>query len=239
VLERWAPVEIEGTVIASLAKPGLTLESLDTINSVAISDAADNGSGLVRLTVASTAGWTTGDYKTIAEVTGTTEANGNWNITVVDGTHIDLQLSTFANAYVAGGYVAGSVDELTVSFDDISSATLGQFGMIDMAGALGYFTGAALEATLETAEQSEITRRMQIKGFHPVTDAATVYACTGRRENLQAAATYSSETALNALGMCPQRVSTKYARAKVRIPAGETWTFIAGVEPEYEPLGRR
>ena len=239
VLERWSPIELEGAAIAALAKPGLTLEALDTVGSVAISNAANNGSGLVRLTVASTAGWTTGDYKTVAGVTGTTEANGNWTITVINGTTIDLQLSTYANAYVSGGYVAGSVDDMTVSFDDISSATLDQFGMIDMDGALGYFTGAALEATLETAEQSGVTTRVQVNGFTPITDAASVYASTGRRENLQAAPIYSDETAMNALGVCPQRISTRYARAKVRIPAGETWSFITGVEPEFVPLGKR
>jgi hypothetical protein len=239
LLERWAPIELEGAAIAALAKPGLTLEALNTIGSVAISNAANNGSGLVRLTVTSTAGWSTGDYKTVAGVTGTTEANGNWTITVVNGTTIDLQLSTYANAYVSGGYVAGSVDDMTVSLDDISSATLDQFGMIDMDGALGYFTGAALEATLETAEQSGVTTRVQVNGFTPITDAATVYASTGRRENLQAAPIYSDETAMNALGVCPQRISTRYARAKVRIPAGETWSFITGVEPAFVPLGKR
>lgn len=239
VLDRWSPIELEGWALASLAKPGLTLENLDTINSVAITGAANNGSGLVRLTVATTAGWTTGDYKTIASVGGTTEANGNWNITVVDGTHIDLQLSTYANAYTSGGYVAGSVDALTVSFDDISNATLGQLGKIDEDGFLGYFTGAALEATVETAEQSAVNRRTFVSGVYPLTDAVTVYGSIGRRENLQAAPTYSAEVAMNAEGRCPARVSTRFARARLRIPAGESWSFVTGVNPEFQDAGKR
>lgn len=79
-----------------------------------ITGAADSGSGEVRLTVASTATFTTGESKTVSDVTGTTEANGTWTITVVDGTHIDLDGSTFANAWVSGGTIGGGVDEIIV-----------------------------------------------------------------------------------------------------------------------------
>ena len=82
-----------------------------------VTGAANNGSGLIRLTVSgygknpnggssATSGLVTGDIANVTNVGGTTEANGNqWTITVVDGTHIDLQGSTFTNAYTSGGYV--------------------------------------------------------------------------------------------------------------------------------------
>lgn len=68
---------------------------------------ADNGAGLVR--IASTAhGLTTGDSIVMAEVTGTTEANGVWTVTVIDANTFDLVGSAFANAYVSGGsFIAG------------------------------------------------------------------------------------------------------------------------------------
>jgi hypothetical protein len=96
------------------AKPGLTLEDLDALapGSQTITDATDNGTGLIRLTVGSTAGWVTGDHKKVSGVLGPTEANGPWAITVIDGTHIDLQGSTFTHAYTGGGIVGGSVDAL-------------------------------------------------------------------------------------------------------------------------------
>lgn len=239
VLNRWSPINMQGQVIASLSKPGITLESLDTINSVAISNAADNGSGLIRLTVASTAGWTTGDYKTVADVGGTTEANGDWTITVVNGTTIDLQGSTFSNSYTSGGYVAGSIDELDISLDDFNTATIGQIGVFNGDNKLCYLTGENLEASLETAEQSGMTRRLLIRGFYPITDADDVYAATGYRENMRSASSYTSENAINAQGFVPQRRSTRHARARIRIPAGTEWTFITGVEPDFKPLGRR
>jgi hypothetical protein len=80
-----------------------------------ITAAANNGSGLIRLTVASTSTFATGQKKIVAGVTGTTEANGRWTITVVDATHIDLQGSAFTNAYVSGGTIGGGVDEIKIS----------------------------------------------------------------------------------------------------------------------------
>lgn len=61
----------------------------------------------IRLTVSSTTGMTTGDVRTVFGVGGTTEANGTWTITVIDGTHIDLQGTTFTNVYTSGGSVNG------------------------------------------------------------------------------------------------------------------------------------
>lgn len=48
-------------------------------------------------------GYTTGDPIYIAAVTGTTEANGTWIVTVVDDDNVILDGSTFTNAYISGG----------------------------------------------------------------------------------------------------------------------------------------
>jgi hypothetical protein len=69
-----------------------------------ISNAANNGSGKVRLTVADTTGFSAGVYG-IEGVSGTTEANGFQDVTVIDGTHLDLPNVNFSNAYVSGGGV--------------------------------------------------------------------------------------------------------------------------------------
>jgi hypothetical protein len=79
-----------------------------------ITGAANNGSGLIRLTVASTATFATGQVKTVSDVVGTSEANATWTITVVDATHIDLQGSTFVNGYASGGTIGGGVEEITL-----------------------------------------------------------------------------------------------------------------------------
>ena len=73
-----------------------------------ISDAVDNGAGLIRLTVNTTNGMITGQQVTVGDVDGTTEANGNWTIAVISDTEIDLDGSTFTNAYSSGGYVVNN-----------------------------------------------------------------------------------------------------------------------------------
>src|SRR5262249_15150137 len=107
------------------------------------------------------------------------------------------------------------------------------------ANQLGFFNGLSLQATLETAEQGEGSRRIFVRGFRPVTDAGAAFGSVSARENLQSAAIYSAETAVNPLGLCPQRVSTRYARGRVRIPAGASWTFATGVEPDVTDSGAR
>lgn len=60
--------------------------------------------GLVEVTTTAAHGLTTGWVVTIAGVTGTTEANGTWPVTVVDTTHFTINVA-FVNAYVSGGTV--------------------------------------------------------------------------------------------------------------------------------------
>jgi hypothetical protein len=78
---------------------GVTLKSGTAIN---ITGAANNGSGLIRITAA-THGFSTGQSVGIESVGGTTEANGSWTVTVITANTFDLQGSTFVNAYTAGG----------------------------------------------------------------------------------------------------------------------------------------
>ena len=73
-----------------------------------ISNAINNGSGRIRLTVNTTNGMITGQNVTIGDVVGTTEANGNWTITVINLTTVDLDNSTFTNSYSSGGYIVNN-----------------------------------------------------------------------------------------------------------------------------------
>lgn len=115
-------VETVGTMDPSNSRG----QNIGAGSSIAISGAADNGSGLIRLTVTSTASFTTGDVRRVSGVAGTTEANGTWTITVVSGTTLDLQGSTFTNAYVSGGTVTGDFS----SWTDLGSATARRAGAL-------------------------------------------------------------------------------------------------------------
>lgn len=132
-----------------------------------------------------------------------------------------------------------NIDTLTISsLDDISNAAISELSAFDTDHKLGFFSGPALEATMDTPEQGG-DQRLYVRGIRPVTDATTVYASVLYRETAQATSSTSVETLVNAVGVCPQRVSTRYARGKVRIPAGTTWTYSSGVEPDVVLEGAR
>ncbi len=247
-LKRFSPIKMVGEFIETLAKPGLTLENMDAIapGALTITGAANNGSGLIRLTVADTSTLTTGQIKAISAVGGTTEANGNWFITVIDGTTFDLSqhwpdlaASAFVHAYTSGGIVGGSIDAMTFSLDSISTSTFAQLSAFNSSHKMGFFDGANLEFVIDSAEEGITGQRIMVKGFSPITDAPVVYGSISFRENLQALATYGSENLINAKGVIPQRQSTRYARMRSRIPAGTVWTYIEGVEPDFGAAGKR
>ncbi len=68
-----------------------------------VTGAAAGTGGVIRLTVNSTITVGNNDTVLVAGVTGTTEANGTWLVTVIDATQIELQGSVFVHAYVSGG----------------------------------------------------------------------------------------------------------------------------------------
>jgi hypothetical protein len=137
--------------------------------------------------------------------------------------------------------ISTSIDALTFSLDDVALSALPKMSIINAANhALSFFSGTALEATVDTAEQElEAGRRVRVRGFRPLTDAGTVYGSIGARETTQAAASYSDEQPLTGSGRCPANVSTRLARARLRIPAATAWTFANGVEPYFKPEGLR
>ena len=135
--------------------------------------------------------------------------------------------------------ISGSIDALTTSLDDFSIAAQAQLSIFDTNHKLGFFTGANLEATLVSDEESGDGQRIFVRGFRPITDAPTVYGAISARETLQATASYDTETLINAIGFIPKRVSTRYARAKIRIPAGTVWTYAQSLESDAGPDGMR
>lgn len=83
--------------------PSAATGSVDLVSgpAPAITNATSSG-GLILIT-ANSHGFTTGQRVGIDGVTGTTEANGSWIVTVVNANTFTLDGSTFTNAYVANG----------------------------------------------------------------------------------------------------------------------------------------
>ncbi len=127
-----------------------------------------------------------------------------------------------------------NIDTLTLSsLDDISNAAFSKLSIVDTNHKLGFFSGSNLEATLQTPEQGGDGRRISVNGgIRPVSDAPTAYGSLTYRETAQATASTTTETLVNAVGICPQRQSGRYMRGQLRIPAGTAWTYATGLEPE-------
>ena len=68
-----------------------------------VTGAAAGTNGVVRLTVNDTSRAKTNDTAIVSGILGTTEGNGAFPFTVIDGAHIELQGSVFKNAYISGG----------------------------------------------------------------------------------------------------------------------------------------
>lgn len=102
-----------GTYIVGATTP-TTLELIDSIGNGAyaptgaaaiITNCADNGGGLIRVTTLGAHGLNTNDIIWIQNVVGTTEANNFWRVTWVNATNFDLNNSAFVNAWVSGGTI--------------------------------------------------------------------------------------------------------------------------------------
>jgi hypothetical protein len=164
-LDKWSVISMSGEYLSTLARPGVTLDALDSINS--------------------------------------------------------------------------SIDALGFSLDDVSTGAAAALSGFNSDHKLGFYTGSNLEATLVTAEKGGDGRRLRVRGFRPVTDAGTVYGSLSTRETANATATDSDEVAMNSSGNVPANVSTRYTRMNLRIPAGTTWTYATGAEPNVTNEGKR
>lgn len=246
---KWSVIPISGQYLTALARPGLTLHQLDAIapGALQVTGAADNGSGLIRLTLneeSNTFFTIIGqNFIVVQGVTGTVEANGRWTFNVIDPTHIDLlkdedgNNSAFVHAYVSGGAIGGSLDALPFSLDSISVAATVRLSAVGSDSTVGFFDGPAIEAIMETDEQDLGGDLVFIDAVRPITDASTAMVSIGGRLNAQAAIAYGAESGLTPQGDCPQLIETRYARAKLRIPAASTWTYARAVQPSAQPAG--
>jgi len=134
--------------------------------------------------------------------------------------------------------ISSSLDALTLSLDAYATAVQPEMAQFSGGHVLGFFRGASLEATLETAEQGTDGKRLMIRGFRVITDAPAVYGSASWRDTQQMSATAGSEVPINArTGRCDFRRDTRYSRFKLRIPAATSWSFCAGVEPDITTSG--
>lgn len=149
--------------------------------------------------------------------------------------------------YVSPGYtldsldVVDDLDALLYSLDSPIWAVGRQIvGAIDADGKLAVFSGENLEARFETNDFQIVEgSRTEVMGLAPIIDAESVTARVGTRERLHETHTWSEETVIEDTGVIPFHHSGRYVRARVTVPAGETWTFAQGVQETPSEAGSR
>lgn len=134
--------------------------------------------------------------------------------------------------------ISTSIDDLALSLDAYSTIARPENAHFTTDHRLSFFRGDNLEAVLETSEQGTDGRRIYINGFRPITDAGSVYGSLKYRDIVGSTPSETDEALKSSRdGKCNLRKETRYSRFKVRIPAGEEWTFCAGIEPDITQSG--
>lgn len=246
----WSLIPMSGQYLGYLAKPGLTLEGLDalapgglTVLGAAASPGGAFGAGKVRLTLDAVSNPTFQiagqNFIVVQGIVGTVEGNGTWlssQISIVDATHLDINVP-FVHAWVSGGRIGGSLDALPFSLDSVSVAAVAKLAAFGPARTLGFFAGANIEAILETGEADAFGPMVFVNDLWPMTDSPDALCSLGYRKRPMDAIVYTGEAAVTAYGSCPLTQEARYAKARMRIPAGSTWTYARGIRPDVQPAG--
>lgn len=113
-------------------------------------------------------------------------------------------------------------------------------GIFDSAHKLNFFTGNSLAATVDTTELQPLPGSVtRFSNARPIVDGGGASVAIGVRNNQYDDVTFNGAVAVNSLGTCPQRALGRYARARITVPAMQTWTHISGVELYGAPAGAR
>lgn len=100
---------------------------------------------------------------------------------------------------------------------------------------LAGFNGRALEAVMDTSEYGG--DRMMLHGLRPLVDAAAAEAMPVYRSREMDARRFGAYAGQQRDGVCYQHLSTVYLAARVKVPAGATWSHAVGVEALVEAEG--
>jgi hypothetical protein len=146
------------------------------------------------------------------------------------------------------GFWDQSIDSPPVSTFDIDSGVFDD-RRVRMAAwqptnhRLGFFTGTPRMATIETQEfEPAPGRRALVTEVWPLGDMpqGAVTASVGYRRALPGeAVAYTSSSAMNRAGFCPQRVDARFMRGRLAIAAGTNWSRMEGIHATSTPSGGR
>jgi len=136
-----------------------------------------------------------------------------------------------------------NLDTLPWSLDDrIFQGQLPSLAAFGSDNKLSFFTAANLAATIETSEFTNVTRegmpnprtRLYLNGAIPIIDSTSATVSIGTKERKGDSFTFGSDIAMEADGSCPQEVSGRFVRGRLKTSAGDDWTKAEGIAFDVE-----
>ena len=171
----------------------------------------------------------------IASVGGMTEVNGNrYTIAGLDTGANTFQLSGIDSSAYTTYTSGGTFTTVPVPYSldsDVWKGGAPRLGAFDGSQLLGYLTGPALEATFRTSLFEPVPgRRGFVRGFRPVTNAASVQGRVAVAERPQDTPVWLASAGMTAQGLIPARASGRQFMIENTIAAGEEWDDMKGVD---------
>lgn len=185
-----------------------------------------------------------------------------WRYLAVDGSQRLLgyhwQLDRWCTSNVAASYLMSVLtpgvtwDGLAALYANINSVNVPFDSRIFMGGRptfagfttdnrLGYFTGAPLEATVETADL-ELAQGMRafVNGLRITSNASTLNVSVAVSDYHGATRVWKAAYAPSLVtGLVPARANGRLHRFRAVIPSGVPWTHLQGLEPNVKAGGQR
>ena len=106
---------------------------------------------------------------------------------------------------------------------------------------LATWNGSAMGPTLDIPElQPHPGRRTWVTNVRPLIDGAvsTATVQVGQRDRLADPVVWHAEVPINIIGDCPQRYSGRYVRMRLKIPPGQVFEHLQGLDVTMHPGGR-
>ena len=137
-------------------------------------------------------------------------------------------------------YFPPNADGVTMSWDGpAANGGAPWLAGFDTSNRFVTFTGANIAARIETGEADAQGLRVYVSGVRPLTDAGTLTAQIGHRTSFADSVSYTTAQARGVDYTAPARIATRYARARVNIPAGATWSYLQGADVTFRAEGKR
>jgi hypothetical protein len=159
----------------------------------------------------------------------------------------DLQGASFASGFDVGFTldqmaVFGPIDNITFSFDDprFLGGRARAVGF-DQSGTYSALTGQTLQAQIVTGDwQSAPGSVSYVNAIRPQVDAQDAACAAGvRPQTLADPVAYTDDSAKVLDGRCPMRVSGRFMRFRMTVPANQAWSRTTGLEVYVAGAGKR